>query len=224
MRLLVDAQEPVAELDPDARVEGAEELVEQDDLRLEGEGPREGHALPLTAGELVGVAVAEVGELHEREELVDARRGGGRRGAAHVEAEGDVLARRHVAEEAEEIHEGAREVEVVVTGGVGVDDGDGRRSSHPWMPRGLPWRAAMTTTERVTIPPPGPAFQSWVMSPACAILSTSASSESAATSASKPPPMARDWAPLPWYDSRKVTVSPVRSRQWRWKAGSTARP
>ena len=72
-----------------------------------------------------------------------------------------------------------------------------RRSSQPCIPSGLPWRTASTTRDRVTIPWLAPARQSWVMSPAWARVSMSGSSDRAATSASKPPTMARAWAPLP---------------------------
>ena len=75
------------------------------------------------------------------------------------------------------------------------------------------------TTERETIPPDACFVQSWVMRPDLAMVSTSGSSERAATSASKPPTIARACAPLPRYDSWKVTVCPVESCHVCAKAG-----
>jgi hypothetical protein len=82
----------------------------------------------------------------------------------------------------------------------------------------------MTAIEFETMPPWGPERQSCVIRPASEILSTSASSDSAATSASKPPTIARAWAPLPWYDSRNSTSWPVRCFQCSRNAGRIALP
>ena len=59
---------------PRERIERAEGLVHQQDLRARGQGSRDADALLLTTGELVGHAFAkDLGlELHEGEELVDA--------------------------------------------------------------------------------------------------------------------------------------------------------
>src|SRR5918911_192588 len=54
--LVVEAAQPGAQLLAHARVERAERLVEQQDLRLDGERAGEGHALALAARELAGVA------------------------------------------------------------------------------------------------------------------------------------------------------------------------
>ncbi len=72
--LAVQLVEPVAELLPDACVERAERLVQQEDLRSRRERARERDPLPLSAGELIRVAVAEARELHELEQLLDPRR------------------------------------------------------------------------------------------------------------------------------------------------------
>jgi hypothetical protein len=70
---------------------------------LDGERARQCDALALAAGQLSRVAVAEVVELHEPQQLVDlgvdglVRRTGGAR--PHAQAEGDVLEHRHVPEE-----------------------------------------------------------------------------------------------------------------------------
>ena len=52
VHLLVQAAQPVAQLGPHARVEGAERLVEEQDARLRGERAGERHALALAAREL----------------------------------------------------------------------------------------------------------------------------------------------------------------------------
>ena len=51
-RLVVQAEQPLAELETHPGVERAEGLVEEQDARLDGEGARERHALPLAAREL----------------------------------------------------------------------------------------------------------------------------------------------------------------------------
>ena len=63
VHLLVQAAQPVAQLGPHAGVEGAEGLIEQEDVRLRGERAGEGHALPLATGQLGGVPVGEAREL-----------------------------------------------------------------------------------------------------------------------------------------------------------------
>ena len=97
--LAVELVEPAAQVLADARVEGAERLVEQQDAGLGGERAGEGHALALPAGELVGVALGEGRELDELEQLLDALALHGLGLLAHGQAEGDVLADRHVPEE-----------------------------------------------------------------------------------------------------------------------------
>ena len=68
--VVVEAAQPCSQLLADAGVERTEGLVEQEDLRLDGERARERHTLPLTAGELGRVAVGKALQLHEREQLV----------------------------------------------------------------------------------------------------------------------------------------------------------
>ena len=81
---VVKLAQPLAKLGADARVEGAEGLVEEQHLRLRCERAREPHPLPLSSGELCGVAVPEVLELDEVEELVDPLRDLGLRPLAHL--------------------------------------------------------------------------------------------------------------------------------------------
>ena len=96
--VVVEAAQPRPQLLADAGVERAEGLVEQEDLRLDGERPRERHPLPLAAGELRGVAVGEAVQLHEREQLVHAGAHLALRTLADGEPERDVLEHRHVLE------------------------------------------------------------------------------------------------------------------------------
>ena len=67
----VQLAQPGPELLADLGVEGAERLVEQEHPRLDGQGPGQGHALALAAGELGGVAVGQVPDAHQIEQLVD---------------------------------------------------------------------------------------------------------------------------------------------------------
>ncbi len=97
--LLVEPADPLAELDADLGVEGAEGLVEEQERGPRGEGAGEGDALPLAARELGRVAAAERVELHEAEQLVDDGVDLFLRALPDLEAKGDVLAHRHVTEE-----------------------------------------------------------------------------------------------------------------------------
>ena len=54
------------------RVEPGRGLVEEDHLRLHGEGPRDAHALAHPARQLGGHEVVGAGQAHEREQPVDA--------------------------------------------------------------------------------------------------------------------------------------------------------
>jgi hypothetical protein len=53
VELLMQGAQPLPQLVADARVQGAERLVQQEDLGVRGEGAGEGDALPLAAGDLV---------------------------------------------------------------------------------------------------------------------------------------------------------------------------
>ena len=103
VNLLVQAPQPPPQLLPHLRVERAERLVEQQHFRLDRQRARERDALPLSAGQLRRVPIAEVVELHELQQVGDlvgdlvVRRA--MRSRSHAEAERDVLEHRHVAEE-----------------------------------------------------------------------------------------------------------------------------
>ncbi len=72
-------------------VERGEGLVEQQQLRPDGERPRHGHALLLPAGQRLDRTVGERRHMHEVEEAGDRRRDLARRSALGLQAEGDVL-------------------------------------------------------------------------------------------------------------------------------------
>ncbi len=85
-----------AHLQPQFGVEVRERLVEEEDHRLAHDGPADGDALALAAGELAGAAVEQHADLEQVGGGVDA---GGDVGAGHphvLEAEGQVLAHGHV--------------------------------------------------------------------------------------------------------------------------------
>ena len=98
-RSLVQAAQPVAQLDPHLRVERAERLVEQQHLRLDRQRARERHPLPLPARQLRRVALAEAVELDQRQELGDLAAPLLLRHLADAEPEGDVRLDGHVLEE-----------------------------------------------------------------------------------------------------------------------------
>jgi hypothetical protein len=98
--LLVQVPEPAPERLAHLRVERAEGLVQQQQLRLDRERARERHALALPARELGRVAVRHALELHALEQFRDAL---GALGAArpvapalHPEPERDVVEDGHV--------------------------------------------------------------------------------------------------------------------------------
>ncbi len=90
----------LAERAAQGRVECGEGLVEEDDVGLGGQRPRDGDALLLAAGQLRGHPVAGVREADEREEVLDAFAAAAARGrAATGHAERDVLRDGQVREE-----------------------------------------------------------------------------------------------------------------------------
>ena len=99
--LVVEPAEPGPQLLADLRVEGAEGLVEQEDLRPRRQGPGQGHALPLAAGELRRESLGIAGELDEVQQLVDPLADLNALEACrlHLQPERDVLADRHVPEQ-----------------------------------------------------------------------------------------------------------------------------
>ena len=95
---VVQVAQPLAQLGAHLGVERAEGLVEQQHLGLDGQRPGQGHALALAARELRGVAVAQVRQADQLEQLVHPRRDLGLGAAADLEPEGHVAPHRQVAE------------------------------------------------------------------------------------------------------------------------------
>ena len=95
--------QPLPQLLPHLRIERAKRLVEQQDARLDRERAGERDALPLAAGQLAGIAVGQPVELHQIQQLLDARTNRGlvlADGARlHAQAKGNVFEHRHVAEQ-----------------------------------------------------------------------------------------------------------------------------
>ncbi len=98
VRLLVQPPQPDAQLRAHARVERAERLVQEQHLRFRSERARERHALALPARELRGVAVPEALQLHEVEQVVDARPQLRLGPLPDRQPERDVVTHRHVLE------------------------------------------------------------------------------------------------------------------------------
>ena len=88
----------VTQCDAYLRIKRGKRLVEKKRLRFRREGARERHPLLLAAGELVGVAIGNVGQLDQRQHLVDAAFPVARRSFCDFEAKGDVVRDRHIRE------------------------------------------------------------------------------------------------------------------------------
>jgi ABC-type proline/glycine betaine transport system ATPase subunit len=97
-RIAVMARGSVEHVEAEILVERAERLVEQQHLRIDGQAARERDALLLAAGELARLALGELGHVHQREHLGDARADALARPFLRLEAVGDVLRHRHVRE------------------------------------------------------------------------------------------------------------------------------
>ncbi|GAA3042698.1 hypothetical protein GCM10020000_22210 [Streptomyces olivoverticillatus] len=93
----LDALELQLHLAAQLEVEGAEGLVQEQHLRVVDKRARDGDALLLAAGELLGLAAGEVAELDELEHVVDLLLDGLHAPAA--QAEGHVLVDVQVREE-----------------------------------------------------------------------------------------------------------------------------
>jgi hypothetical protein len=79
-------------------VEGPEWLIEQEHPRLNGEGSGESHALALTAGELGRVAIGQVTDSYQFQQLIYLFLDLGLGTLTDFESEGDVLAYREMTE------------------------------------------------------------------------------------------------------------------------------
>ncbi len=85
-----------AHLDAQAGVEVGERLVEQEDARVADDGAADGDALALAAGELLGLAVEQVGDLQDAGRVLDPRLGGLGVDLRQLEAEAHVVVDGHV--------------------------------------------------------------------------------------------------------------------------------
>lgn len=95
--LLVEFPEPDAELLSDLGVEGAKGFIQEEHPWLNGQGPSQSHALTLAAGKLGGVAVGQMTDAHQLEQLVDPVADLRLGPTTYLEAEGHVAAYGQVA-------------------------------------------------------------------------------------------------------------------------------
>ncbi|GAV35428.1 hypothetical protein ROTAS13_03104 [Roseomonas sp. TAS13] len=100
---LVQFPQPAAQAFAHLRIQRREGLVQQQQRGLDRQRPGQGHALPLPAGNLVGIAALQLGDLHQGEQAPHAlaNPGLGRPGGARADAqpEGDILEDAHVPEQ-----------------------------------------------------------------------------------------------------------------------------
>ena len=146
--LVVEAAQPRAQLLADAGVERAERLVEQQHLRLDGQRAGERHPLALAAGELARVALAEVAEADEVQQLLHAGLDLVLRALLDGQAEADVVGHRHVLERGVVLEDEAdlAALRRVVGDLLAADHARCRRPA----PRGRRSRAAASTCRRRT--------------------------------------------------------------------------
>ncbi|ESR71714.1 hypothetical protein T266_08105 [Pseudomonas aeruginosa VRFPA05] len=98
-QLLLDAADLFAQVLADARVEGRQRLVEQQQARARHQRAGQRHALALAAGELVRVACGVLAQFHQFDGFGDPLLQFRRRHLLHAQAEGDVLLHGHVGEQ-----------------------------------------------------------------------------------------------------------------------------
>ncbi len=99
VQIVVQADQPFAEFLPDFGVHRAERFVEQQDVRLGGEGAGDGHALALPAGELVRMPLFQALEAEKFEQFLDTRFAIFALPVFDFQAEGDVIEDGHALEE-----------------------------------------------------------------------------------------------------------------------------
>src|SRR4051812_35894939 len=88
----MQAAQPRAQILADLGIERTERLVEQQNLRINGERAGQGHALALATRELVGIAGLKSRQAHYFQKIVDLFLDFGLRLLADLQAEGDVVA------------------------------------------------------------------------------------------------------------------------------------
>ena len=69
VQFVVQAAEPVAQTLSHLGVERPERFVEQQHARFDGQGPGQRDALPLSAGQLRGIAMAEAFQLNQPQQF-----------------------------------------------------------------------------------------------------------------------------------------------------------
>jgi hypothetical protein len=135
-----DVHERLAGLGPDAEelvlhhaaglgIEGREGLVEQEDLRIVGERPGQGHALAHAARQLVRVALLGAAQVHQLDQAARALLALAARHPAHLGPEGDVSEHGAPREERVVLEHHAGELAVAARGGrksIAPEDGASR--------------------------------------------------------------------------------------------------
>ena len=89
-QFLLQGTDPTTKLAPHLRVERREGLVEQQYVRLDRQGPRQGHPLALAAGELVRITIGELLQANEAEQLLHLRLSLRARDLLYLQSVGDV--------------------------------------------------------------------------------------------------------------------------------------
>lgn len=90
-KFLQDTADLAGEVVSQGSVKGAERFVEEQQLRLGGEAPGQGHPLPLATGKFIDTAITEYLQPHQMEHDLNPMEEFGRRAMLHLQAEGDVL-------------------------------------------------------------------------------------------------------------------------------------
>ena len=81
------------------RIERAERLVEQKQLRSDHQGPGKRNSLLLPAGQLTRIALGETGQANQIQRIADAAAALLPRNAAHSQAESDIVRYAHMGKE-----------------------------------------------------------------------------------------------------------------------------
>ena len=99
VEIVVEGDEPLPQLLANLGIDGSEGFVEEDDARFGGERAGDGHALALSARELMGITLLQVLQPEQAEQFFHARTDVARPPFLDLQAEGDVVEHRHVVEE-----------------------------------------------------------------------------------------------------------------------------
>src|ERR1700694_2072389 len=95
--------QPAPQVFADPGVQGAEGLIEQQDFRFNRQSARQGHALPLAAGKLLGQPVLKTFKSHGAQQaqrpLTDVSLRESQLSSSHLQSETNVFQYGHVAEQ-----------------------------------------------------------------------------------------------------------------------------